>query len=164
MTPVMTSVGTDVACSKIRHSRSMPSAAYAFSPPSSCTWCSPLTTSTAPRSTTSGQIAATSDADNGRSSWNARIAGSTDTGSAPAWCSTDEIVIASSATAQLRVTSPKSMSPSGSRMPRSDVHTTLSSVRSRCTACRGRSAATTPSCAHAAAAASATRCRRAGSG
>ena len=84
MTPVITSAGTDVACSKMRHSRSMPSEAYAFSPPSSCTWCSPLTTRTAPRSTTSGQIADTSAGDSGRSSWNARIAGSTDAGSAPA--------------------------------------------------------------------------------
>ena len=164
ITPVITSAGTELACSKMRHSRSMPSAAYALSPPSSCTWCSPLTTSTAPRSTTRGQIAATSAADNGRSEWKALIAGSTETGSAPAWCSTDDTVMASSATAQVRVTSPKSISPSGIRVPRSAVQTTLSSVRSRCTACCGRSDATASSCAQAAAAASVTSRRLARSG
>ena len=49
-------------------------------------------------------------------------------------------------------------------MPRSCVHTTLSSVRSRCTACRGRSDATAASRAHAAAAASVTCRRRSASG
>ncbi len=74
------------------------------------------------------------------------------------------MVIASSLTAQLSVTSPKSIRPSGVRMPRSGLQTTLSSVRSRCTACRGSSGASDAIVAHADAAASVTRSRFAGSG
>ena len=81
--------------------------------------CSPLTTSTAARSTTSGHSAAASAADSGLRSWNARTAGSTEQGSAPACRSTEVIATASSPTAHELVRSPKSMIPSGVRRPRS---------------------------------------------
>ncbi len=73
--------------------------------------------------------------------WNARTAGSTEVGSAPACPSTDDAVIASSDTAQLSDRSPKSMTPSGSGASGERDTTTFASVRSRCTACRGSSSA-----------------------
>ena len=74
-------------------------------------------------------------------SLNARITGSTEVGSLPGCRSTHDAVIASSATAQLSVRSPKSMTPSARTPPRPRDTTTFASVRSRCTACRGRSSA-----------------------
>ena len=77
-------------------------------------WC-PLATSTAPRMTTSGHNAATSATLSGRLRWNDRIAGRTDKQDAPSWCKTDEMVVASSATRQDSIRSPKSITPSRSR-------------------------------------------------
>ena len=121
--------------------------------------CSPLTTSTAARSTTSGHSTVASAADSGRSAPNARTAGSAEQGSAPAWRSTEVIATASSPTAHEVVRSPKSMIPSGVRSPRSRRQTTLSSVTSPCTACHGSSPASGSTRRQAAAAAPETRAR-----
>ena len=75
--------------------------------------CAPLTISTAVRNTSIGHSASTSAVESGRMAWNARTAGSTDAGSAPACPSTEDAVMASSDTAQLSERSPKSITPSG---------------------------------------------------
>ena len=79
--------GTARAAWKMRHSDSSGPVADSLSG-SSTAWCSPLVTSTAPRSTMSGQSAARSASSSGTTSSNARTAGSTANGSSALWRST----------------------------------------------------------------------------
>jgi len=155
----MTSGGTLTAASKQLRSCSSAPFTYSF-PPSRTAWCSPLTTSAAARSTTSGHSAAASAADSGRTAPNARTAGSTEHGSAPACRSTEVIVTASSPTAHELVRSPKSITPSGVRSPPDTEQTTLSSVTSPWIAWTGRSPASGWTRRQAPSAASVTQARR----
>ena len=162
ITAVITSVGTAVARSKIRHSKSSDPVAYSLSA-SMLAWWLPLTTRTAPRSTTSGHRASTSAGDSGRTALNSSMSGSVATGSPPSWRSTDDAATASSATGQDRVRSPRSMMPSGMRPVSGGLHTTLSSVMSPWITWTGRSSARSATTRQAAAAAASTASRRWGS-
>ncbi|GAV45721.1 hypothetical protein Saa2_08713 [Streptomyces acidiscabies] len=157
---VITSTGTDTAASNIAHSRSSASDAYVFPGSSEASYC-PLTTNTPARSTTSGHRTVDSASDSGRCARNASTAGSTDTGPAPWWCSTDVQVTASSDTAQPGPRSPKSMTPTGIGRPSAPVsQTTLLSVRSPWITCTGRLSAYGSTVAQAARAAAVTRAAR----
>lgn len=81
----------------------------------------------------------------------------------PSWWSIEDRDTASSPTAQLVVTSPKSMTPSGRGGRLSGERIRLSSVRSRCTACDGSAAASLSTWAQASAVAARTAARRSGS-
>ena len=159
---VATGSGTEVAWAKISRSCTRFSAAYSFVASVASTWWA-LATRTAPRTTTSAHRASASTSAIGRIAWYASIARIAAGRSMPSWCRSDETVIASSPTVQVRFRSPRSITPSGTRVTGSPV-TTLSSVRSPWMNWTGSRSATAVTASHAVRAAPASWSRSSSSG